>query len=87
LITTSQIKTLLEDALVRNEKLKQKNYVSVIKVWVAQSGLIEHIELVSSTGTAEIDGAIQQSIRGTEKLSEAPPDAMPQPVKLRLTSR
>lgn len=84
---TGQIKTALEDALSKNEKLKQKTYVGVIKVWIAKSGLIERVELVNATGNAEVDEAIKQSVKETGKLAESPPDDMPQPVKLRLTSR
>jgi protein TonB len=84
---TGQIKTQIEDALAAEKGLANAQYRLVVHVWVAPNGHIDKTELQGSSGNAEIDALIRKTLNGLNKLGDAPPDDMPQPVKLRITSK
>jgi outer membrane biosynthesis protein TonB len=84
---TGQIKTKIEQALADEKQLAKVQYRLVVYVWFARSGRVERAELQDSTGNREIDEVIKKSLAAMAPMSEAPPDDMPQPVKLRITSK
>lgn len=84
---TSMLQTQLQDTLSKNNKLRSAGYRAIIKIWLAQDGSIDRIELSDGTGNPEIDDAIRVALADSPKLKSPPPPEMPQPVKLRLTSR
>lgn len=84
---TGLIKERVEDALTSDKALASGAYKVVVKVWIASSGNIQRVELVSSTGDDSIDGLIKKVLNDMPALSEAPPADMPQPIKLRVTAR
>ena len=84
---TGLIKERVEDALTKDKTLASGAYKIVVKVWVAPNGGIQRYELVSSTGDNSIDGLIKKALDDMPALSDAPPNDMPQPVKLRVTAR
>lgn len=71
----------------RNEKLKSRDYRVVIRVWVATDGRVERFELSGSSGNEETDVAIRLALSQMPPMAEPPPENMPQPVRLRMTSR
>ena len=48
---------------------------------------VERYELAGSTGNPDTDKAINQALANLPSMHESPPEDMPQPVKLRVTSR
>jgi protein TonB len=62
-------------------------YSVSVKAWTRADGSIERIRLAQSTGDLERDKAIEAELATIERLSQAPPDGLPQPMSLRLVSR
>ncbi len=84
---TGLIKEKIEDAISKDKELASGSYKVIVKVWVAANGRIQKYELVSSTGDTEKDVLVKKALDEMPPLSEAPPRDMPQPIKLRVTSR
>ncbi len=83
----NQIKIRIEEALAAQPDLAQAQYRFVAHIWVAQDGRIERAELQDSSGDMAIDKLIAQALASMQPLAESLPLGMPQPVKLRITSR
>lgn len=77
----------ITDVLADDQRLRSRRYSVTVDLWIARSGGVERVELLGSTGNREIDRRIETSIAAMRRLSEAPPLEMPQPVRLRITSR
>jgi protein TonB len=84
---TGQVQTFLQDQLQKNDKLRKADYRVVMRLWFTKDGRIDHYELAGSTGNAEVDRYLQAAIGELPPLKQPPPADMPQPVKLRVTSR
>ena len=84
---TGQIKSRMEDALAKDPQLASGRYKVVVRVWINASGRLERFELVGSSGDTDKDERIKTALNHMPPVSEAPPENMPQPVKLRITSR
>ena len=86
-----QIKRLLEDDLqsaLADTPAMKANYTVVVSVWIDQDGRISRSELANGSGQAEVDKAISEALQKAHVgLNKAPPEAMPQPIKIRLTSK
>jgi periplasmic protein TonB len=54
-------------------------------VWADGSGRINRIQLVSSTGDAELDSVIRNEVFNGLTLREPPPKDMPMPIVTRVT--
>lgn len=63
------------------------NYRIQVRIWIAKDGHVEKFELNGSTGNTDTDSSIKQALAGLASVKERPPEDMPQPIKLRLTSR
>lgn len=80
------IQRSLQDLLAGNDAARGAKYAVVVKLWIGTDGRVERFELVESTGNADSDAALRRTLSGLQ-LTDAPPDDMPQPVKLRVVSR
>jgi periplasmic protein TonB len=87
LVYASQLQKRIEDALLDTDTIRKKSYSVVARIWVAPDGSIRRAELSSSSGDDVIDGKLVDVINRLQALAEAPPEGMPQPIKLRITSR
>lgn len=76
-----------QQALAREQALKGKSYKVIIHVWLDSAGKVTRAALVDSTGDARADEVLKDALRDMRALREAPPGDMPQPVKIRVTSR
>ena len=74
-------------ALQKEKALRESSYRVVVKLWLNKAGLVERVELGGSTGSTQVDAALKAALRRMKPLSEAPPDGLPQPVQIRVTSR
>ncbi len=81
------IKEDIIDALSAAPGVRERGYSVVVKVWIDRSGRLERFQLLSSTGDRETDESLRIAFSSLARLSEPPPEDMPQPVKLRVTSR
>ncbi len=84
---TGQIKTKIEEALAAEKQLTKAQYRLVVHVWFARDGRFERAELQGSSGDQATDDLIRKALAGISPMAEAPPEDMPQPVKLRITSK
>jgi len=77
----------IQTSLARDKRLRELDYKVIVRLWLTRDGHVQRYELGSSTGNLETDQAINQALAKLPPMSEVPPEDMPQPVKLRLTSR
>lgn len=86
-IVNEAINSAFQEALLREQALKDKTYKIVVKVWIEAGGQISRIALVDTTGDAKVDELLKDVLQNLRALREAPPADMPQPIKIRVTSR
>ena len=82
---TSMIQQQIQDELSRNKKLKG-DYRAVVRIWLAADGRIQKVDLAGSTGNADVDGTLRNALADIT-FRQPPPQNMPQPVRLRISSR
>jgi protein TonB len=82
-----QVQKEIQQALYRDDSLRQQAYSIVLKVWVAFDGTIQRTDLDGSTGFRNVDDRIASAIADLPKLADAPPPDMPMPIRLRITAR
>jgi protein TonB len=68
------------------DRARQTKYTAVLHVWIRSDGNIDRVELVNSSGTAEIDEALKLAISQVRGRFKPPPERMPQPLKIRIRS-
>ncbi len=77
----------IQAALAKDKQLRAEDYKVVVKLWLARDGSVERYELGGTTGNPDTDKAISRALARLPPMQESPPEDMPQPVKLRVTSR
>lgn len=77
----------VQTALASIEEIRQGRYTVVLNIWLSQDGVIEDSELVHGSGDQAIDQALATALNAGVRVSREPPDDLPQPIKLRITSR
>jgi len=86
-----QIKNQLDDSLQNllvDTPAMKSGYTVMIDVWIDNDGRITKTELSSGSGKPEVDAAIRAALPGLKAdIGKPPPENMPQPVKIRVTSR
>ena len=86
-IVNDAVNSAFQDALARENALKDKTYRVVVKVWIDADGKVSRIAAVDKTGDPKVDELIQDVLKNLRTLRENPPADMPQPLKIRVTSR
>lgn len=81
------VQTRIEAALRANPKTRNAQARNEIRLWLDDRGRIERASLVTSTGDAEIDRAIERDVLPGLAFDQTPPKDMPMPVVVRLTAR
>lgn len=84
---TGMIKSRIEDALAKDPQLAKGKYKVVVHVWIKPDGKLDRFELAGSSGNSVTDERIKTALDQMQPSSEAPPEDMPQPIKLRITAR
>jgi protein TonB len=84
---TGQVQSFLQEQFQKNDKLRRADYRVVVRVWFSRDGRLERFELVDSSGSEEIDQNLKVTMADLPRMRQAPPADLPQPVKLRVTSR
>ena len=83
----TQLQKSIEELLLENEELRVKAYSVVAQLWVGEDGSIVRAKLARSTGDEDIDDSLVEMLTSMTMLAQSPPDDMPQPIKLRISSR
>jgi protein TonB len=81
------VSSAFQQALARDKALKGKNYKVMVKVWIDSSGKVTRAVLIDSTGDERVDEVLKEALSSMRALRDVPPADMPQPVKVRVTSR
>ncbi|MDO9106866.1 MAG: energy transducer TonB [Methylovulum sp.] len=87
----SQVKHRLEETLqnrLADSSARKTAYTVYVNIWVAADGSVNRAELAGSSGKPDVDQAIREVLPGLHfTLPKPPPEHMPQPLKIRVTSR
>jgi len=84
---TSKIKDVVVDKLSGDARLHAKRFSVNVRVWIDPDGSVKDARLSSSTGDRELDRTITEILSRIQRLGEAPPIEMPQPVSLKIVSQ
>lgn len=86
-LLSEAVSSAFQQALARDKTLKGKNYKVMLKVWIDSSGKVTRAALIDSTGDERADEVLKEALSSMRALRDVPPADMPQPVKVRVTSR
>ena len=84
---TQQLQRHLQEELLHNRDLRRADYRVTVRIWIDHSGAISRAELMDSTGNNETDKLLRDALASIPALKDAPPDNMPQPLRVRITNR
>nr|WP_218626143.1 TonB C-terminal domain-containing protein [Bradyrhizobium sp. dw_78] len=83
----SIVQSQIEAALRANSRTRNAVMQVQVRLWADGTGHVSRVQLVSSTGDAELDAVIRNDVLGGLMLREPPPKDMPMPLVARLTAR
>ena len=81
------IQSDLQEWLADVDEIRKGRYAAIVKIWIGTDGAVQDAQLEKSTGDTDLDSAIERALSAGFRISRAPPEDMPQPVRLRITSR
>ena len=81
------LKNQIQDAIEKDNKLKESQYKLIVSVWLKPNGDIERLEWSGNESDAEITQGVKAALDNMPPTREAMPEGMPQPIKLRITAR
>jgi protein TonB len=84
---TALVKEAIQDALGDEDAVRKGNYTAIVRVWLANDGRVERAVLVQGTGKRDVDKAIELALTRVQRVAEAPPLEMPQPIVLKVVSK
>ncbi len=83
----TQLQRQIENALLDDKNTRKQAYSVVAKVWLRSDGSILRAELATKTGNRDMDDRLIAAIMTAQSLAQAPPQDMPQPIRMRISSR
>jgi protein TonB len=86
-VYASRLQRHLQEELNRNRKLRESDYRVTLRVWLRKDGSVEKADLAQSTGNTTLDQLLRDTLLQVSAMREAPPDNMPQPIRIRVTAR
>lgn len=84
---TSLLRQQIQEHMAKDKRLRSADYKVVVRIWIARDGRVEKFELSGSTGNPDTDSSIKLALANLPSIKEQPPEDMPQPIKMRITSR
>lgn len=82
-----QVQDEIQSYLHQNERLRRVNYRAAVGVWFNPDGSVARFQLFDSSDNPEVDRELSSAMSAMPRLHQPPPSDLPQPVKLRITSR
>jgi len=76
----------LERHLMGDRKLREKYYVTIVRVWISPAGRITRCEIDQSSGNRETDDRLLELVSSFSGRLAPPPPGMPQPIRIRIRS-
>jgi len=83
----SLVQDQISMTLSEDEKIRKEKYSVIVHLWVGGDGKVERFELVKGTGKHSLDKKLKLDLSEVRAFDEAPSVEMPQPIKLRISSR
>ncbi len=83
---TTKLKDAVVERLSGDTRLAGRKFSISVQVWIEPDGRIKEIKLVTTTGNHELDQRIEGALASIDRITDAPPLEMPQPVSLRIVS-
>jgi protein TonB len=84
---TNMLVAHFQDELTKNKKLRTSNYRVSLRIWLARDGTVQRVEMADTTGNPDTDANLKSALAELRAVREPPPENMPQPLRLRITSR
>lgn len=81
------IQAELQAMLAGIDEIRRGRYNVTLRIWIDAEGRVEKAEVLRGTGDSALDGSIREALVSGAPLSRAPPEDLPQPVRLRISSR
>jgi hypothetical protein len=83
----AMVQQQIEAALRSNPKTRNSVTQVQVNIWADHSGRVNRVQIVNSSGNAEVDAIIRGEVLGGLTLREPPPADMPMPMVTRITLR
>ena len=83
----ASIQSDIVDYLSDHTDIRKKRYSVKVRLWIDNSGRIKRSELLTSTGDKQMDITLAMALKKMKPLRDKPPQDLPQPVNLQITSR
>lgn len=77
----------LQKILRDDERTRTLAYRVQVNIWLTEAGQVARVELVRSSGDAEVDAKVVAALRDVPALDERPPASLAMPVRAVLNSR
>jgi hypothetical protein len=77
----------LQEQLQRLPDVREEEFSVVVRLWIARDGKVSRWEFARGTDRVRVEALLSRAFGSMPSLREPPPDAMPQPVVLRVMSR
>jgi hypothetical protein len=78
----------LQAMLSNDEDIRQLgDYAVVVSIRLSEDGYIEDSRLLSGSNNPQLDAALRNALSARVRLSREPPTDLPQPIRLRISSR
>lgn len=74
------------ETLQKQSQLHGSRYKVVVQVWLSPDGHPERVELVNSTGKSDVDQTLKRALEAMSRIPQPPPQDMPEPVILQVSS-
>ncbi|SDP62938.1 TonB C terminal [Pseudomonas reinekei] len=79
----ASIQSAIERSLCRSSLIRPGSFRALLQLWIGRDGVVQHSRLVSSTGDAQRDAALVESLRNLD-IERPAPSSLSQPVTLLL---
>lgn len=84
---SGMIERELQSVLAGIEEVRRRRYTVEIRLRIAGDGSVRSVELLGTTGDPGLDRELERTLLERVRLSEGPPEDLPQPIRLRIRSR
>lgn len=77
----------LQATLAAIDDVRKGRYTVIVKIWLGDDGTVEDSELVRGSGDPNVDQALRNALASGVRVSRTPPEDLPQPIRLKISSR
>jgi protein TonB len=84
---SGMLKQDLLSLLGDNRDIRARAYSVNVRLWLDPKGAVTRVALANSTGDRDLDRRLNDLLTSMERVAEAPPEGLPQPVQIRIVSR